>query len=280
MAGEASRNELAEFLKSRRRQMCPGEVGLTTTGHRRTPGLRREEVSMLSGVSLTWYTWLEQGRDIKPSRQVVDALARTLRLSPAEHGYVLRLTRHSADVPAGSAVAGCPPHVQRFLDALGPSPSYAITPYWEIIGWNRAYETFYPNVATTPAADRNLLALVFTDPYVRDFLVDWSIDSRRFLTQFRAEAGVRVHEPAFAEVVDRLQKASEHFRRGWESHEVDQFSSRERQFEHPSAGTLLLEHHRLAVTDCPDLHLVVYTALPDSETAHKLDRLLACTAPR
>lgn len=276
MSGQASRSELAEFLKSRRRQLPPEALGLTTTGQRRTAGLRREEVSMLSGVSLTWYTWLEQGRDIKPSRQVVDAVARTLQLSAAEHAYVRRLTSDSPDEPPRLADDACPPHVQRFLDALGPSPAYAITPYWAIVGWNRAYAAFYPNVATTPAADRNLLWLVFQDPYVRDFLADWKTDSRRFLTQFRAEAGVRVHEPAYARVTERLQQTSEHFRVGWASHDVDQFTSRERQFEHPVVGTLLLEHHRLAVTDCPDLHLVVYTVAPSSnDTAEKLDALLA-----
>lgn len=278
MSGAASRSELADFLQSRRRQISPETLGLTGTGHRRTAGLRREEVSMLSGVSLTWYTWMEQGRDIKPSRQVVDALARTLQLSPAEHAYVRRLTGHAADAPVGDDGDGCPSHVQRFLDALGPSPAYAITPQWAIVGWNRAYEAFYPNVASTPAAQRNLLWLVFTDPYVRTLLVDWRTDSRRFLTQFRAEAGVRLHEPAFARVTERLQQVSEHFRLGWASHDVDQFTSRERQFEHPVAGTLLLEHHRLAVSDSPHLHLVVYTAAPGSGMQEKLDMLLGSAA--
>ncbi|MGI8535053.1 MAG: helix-turn-helix transcriptional regulator [Mycobacteriales bacterium] len=273
MPGQSSGSELAEFLKSRRHQVSPATVGLNGPGHRRTPGLRREEVALLSGVSLTWYTWLEQGRDITPSRQVVDALARTLQLSAAEHAYVLRLTRHAAGAPVRAADDVCPPHVQRLLDALGTSPAYALTPAWSIVGWNRAYQAFYPNVATAPAADRNLLWLVFTDPYVRSLLVDWKTDSRRFLTEFRAEAGLRVHEAAFARVIDRLQQVSAHFRLGWMSRDVDQFTSRERQFEHPVVGTLLLEQHRLAVSDCPELHLVVYTAAPGSGTQSELDAL-------
>ena len=277
MPGQSSRTELADFLLSRRHQISPGAVGLNGSGQRRTPGLRREEVSLLSGVSLTWYTWMEQGRDIKPSRQVVDALARTLQLSPSEHAYVLRLTRHILDAPTCAANDVCPPHVQRFLDALGACPAYALTPNWSIVGWNRAYEAFYPNVATAPAADRNLLWLVFTDLYVRSLLVDWKTDSRRFLTQFRAEAGLRIQESAFQDVIERLQEASVHFQLGWASHDVDQFTSRERLFEHPLAGTLLLEHHRLAVSDCPDLHLVVYTAAPGSGTQPKLDALLERT---
>jgi transcriptional regulator with XRE-family HTH domain len=279
MSGQESRNELAQFLKSRRRQISPETVGLSTLGHRRTAGLRREEVSYLSGVSVTWYTWLEQGRDIRPSRQVVDALARTLRLSAAEHDYVRRLTSDAEDARPRSPDEGCPSHVQRLLDALGASPAYALTAHWAIVGWNRAYEAFYPNVATTPATERNLLSLVFTDPYVRGLLVDWRTDSRRFLGQFRAEAGLRVHEPEYARVIGHLRQVSEHFRTGWERHDVDRFTSRERQFEHPTAGTLLLEHHRLAVSDHPDLHLVVYTAMPGSGTQPRLDALVSAAAP-
>src|ERR671921_1598315 len=113
----SSRRELAQFLGSRRRQLTPGAVGLPAGGNRRTPGLRREEGALLAGVSHTWYTWLEQGRDIRPSRQVMDALARTLQLSPAEHEYLLRLSGHGGAPPVGPLEA-MPAHVQRLLDAL------------------------------------------------------------------------------------------------------------------------------------------------------------------
>jgi len=266
----SAKAELADFLRTRRRHITPESVGIALSGQRRTPGLRREEVSVRSGVSLTWYTWLEQGRDIKPSRQVMDALARTLQMSPAEHEYVLRLTGHSTEPALSQLTVRLPPHGQRLLDALGIFPAYAITHNWSIVGWNRAYENLYPNVASTPLGQRNLLWLVFTDPYVRDLLADWTTDSRRFLTQFRAEAGSRVHEPAFADLIERLQDVSEPFRRGWASHDVDHFTSRERRFHHPGVGELLLEHHRLAPSDNPDLHVVVYTAAPETDTAHKL----------
>ena len=268
-----ARRELAEFLRSRRRQVDPRVAGVPGGGPRRTPGLRREEVALLSGVSHTWYTWLEQGRDIRPSRQVVDALARTLRMSPAEHEYVLRLTGHGA-APAGAA-EGMPAHVQRLLDALGPSPAYAITAGWTIAGWNRAYERLYPGVAAVPPAERNLLWLVFTDPAVRRLLADWAGDSRRFLTQFRAEVGPRLADPGVVDLVTRLQAASPHFRAGWASHDVDRFSSAERRFEHPEVGTLRLEHHQLAPSDAPGLQLVVYTAAEGGDAADRLARLSA-----
>jgi transcriptional regulator with XRE-family HTH domain len=269
-----ARRELAEFLRSRRRQVDPRVAGVPGGGPRRTPGLRREEVALLSGVSHTWYTWLEQGRDIRPSRQVVDALARTLRMSPAEHEYVLRLTGHGGAVPAGAA-EDMPAHVQRLLDALGPSPAYAITAGWTIVGWNRAYERLYPGVAAVPAAERNLLWLVFTDPAVRSLLADWAGDSRRFLTQFRAEVGPRLADPEVVDLVTRLEAASPHFRTGWASHDVDRFSSSERRFEHPHVGTLLLEHHQLTPADAPGLQLVVYTAAEGGDAADRLARLSA-----
>lgn len=165
-----------------------------------------------------------------------------------------------------------PPHVQRLLDAFGASPAFVLTPAWSIVGWNRAYGGLYPHVAGLEPRDRNLLWLVFTDPYVRDFLPDWTSDSRRFLTQFRAEAGVRVQESEFVELIHRLHEVSEHFRQGWASYDVEEFVSRERWFQHPVAGTLLLEHHRLAVSDCPDLHLGVYTPSTDG-TSDALDTL-------
>ncbi|MDQ3734665.1 MAG: helix-turn-helix transcriptional regulator [Actinomycetota bacterium] len=273
-ASTHGRSELADFLRTRRQHLSPQALGLTATGQRRTPGLRREEVSVLSGVSLTWYTWLEQGRAITPSRQVMDALARTLHMSSAEHAYVLRLTGHAIEAPIDSPAEALPAHAQHLLDALGSSPAYALTPYWSIVGWNRAYAALYPPVGAVDTRDRNLLWLVFTDPYVRSLLADWPHDSRRFLTQFRAEAGSRVHEPAFAELIQRLQAASEHFRAGWASHDVDQFTSTERRFEHPRVGPLMLEHHRLTLSDHPDLHLVVYTAAGDSDSAKKLVTLI------
>ncbi|TFV64397.1 UNVERIFIED_ORG: XRE family transcriptional regulator [Bacillus sp. AZ43] len=267
-----ARRELADFLASRRRQVAPSTVGLPAGTNRRTPGLRREEVALLAGVSHTWYTWLEQGRDIRPSRQVVDALARTLRLSTAEHEYVLRLSGNGG-APPETAHDAMPEHLQRLMDALGSSPAYAITSSWSIVGWNRAYERFYPGVAALPAADRNLLRVVFTDPAVRDLLGDWAGDSRRFLTQFRAEVGPRLADPEVVDLVTRLQEVSPAFREGWASHDVDRFTSTERRFEHPVVGSLVLEHHQLTPADAPGLQLIVYTAASGTDSAARLARL-------
>ena len=268
---DSARRELADFLASRRRQLAPAAVGLPAGTNRRTPGLRREEVALLAGVSHTWYTWLEQGRDIRPSRQVMDALARTLQLSAAEREYVLRLSGNDP-VATVEALDAMPEHLQGLMDALGSSPAYAITSSWSIVGWNRAYERLYPGVAELAPVDRNLLWVVFTDPAVRELLGDWDADSRRFLTQFRAEVGPRLADPAVVDLVTRLQAASPAFREGWASHDVDRFTSTERRFEHPAVGSLVLEHHQLTPADAPGLQLVVYTAA-ETGSAAKLAEL-------
>ena len=276
MSTPAQRRELGALLRSRRGQLDRAGFDLPAVGRTRALGLRREEVAALSGVSMTWYTWLEQGRDILPSRQVLDSVARTLRLSPTEHAYVMSLVGYAVPVPGSAGGPGpAPGHVQRLLDALPGSPAFAITPDWGIAAWNVAYAALYPNVATVAAADRNLLWQVFTDPYVRMLLPQWDVDSRRFLAEFRAQAGPRLDEPAVAALVERLHAASAPFRDGWSSHDIEPFSSRERMFHHPEVGDLRLEHHRLSPSDHPDLHLVIYTPVDDGDTPGRLSSLLA-----
>src|SRR3954447_105576 len=159
---------IGQFLTSRRHQLVRAQFGLPPIPGRLTRGLRREEVAYLAGISVTWYTWLEQGRDVTPSRQVIDSLARTLRLSHAEHVHLSALAGHSAPHPAEDPMPGtAPAHVQRLLDALAEYPALVITPDWTIAAWNAAYVGLYPNVATLAAADRNFLWLLFTDPYWR-----------------------------------------------------------------------------------------------------------------
>src|ERR1700709_651451 len=134
---EAQRRGRGPFLRSRRAQLVRADFGLPSVGRSRTAGLRREEVSYLSGVSVTWYTWLEQGRDIRPSREVLDAVARTLRLSTTEHAYVLSLAGYSAPAPAGATTPRTAPgSVTRLLASLVTAPAFALTADWGIVGWN------------------------------------------------------------------------------------------------------------------------------------------------
>ena len=268
------RKELGLFLRTRRNQALRSDYGLPPVGRSRERGLRREEIAFLSGVSVTWYTWLEQGRDISPSRQVLEAVARTLHLSDTGLSYVLSLGGYSSAPPAGPVAADAPAHVQRLLDALDPNPSYALSPDWGIAGWNRAYEALYPNIGTFDAADRNLLWLVFTDPYIRNLLPDWDVTSKRFLAEFRAETGQRLGDPDVEFQVERLKQASPEFQESWDRYDILGFESRERLFHHPAVGVLQMEHHQVSPSDRPDLHIVVYTPAPGSDAGEQMQRLM------
>lgn len=269
---------LGAFLRARREAAPRDELGFPEVPRMRTSGLRREEVALSAGVSVTWYTWLEQGRDINPSKQVLDAISGALRLTRAEQDYVLALGGHTSD-PTVSA-GPTPPHIQRFLDALAGYPAFAIGPTWTIAAWNAAYAALYPNIAVTDPADRNLLWLVFMDPAIRELLPDWETDSRRFLAEFRAEAGSRVGEPSYTQLVERLREGSAHFAAEWMASSVERFASRERRFFHPGVGELLLEHHQLTPADAPGIQIVAYLPLPGSDASERLTQLISQSESR
>lgn len=267
--------ELGDFLRKRREQLVRADFELPPVGRSRLTGLRREEVAYRSGVSVTWYTWLEQGRDINPSRQVIDSVANNMRLSQAEHHYVLALAGYAPnDAAALTPAAPAPAHIQRLLAVQGDSPSFAVSPDWGIAAWNRAYEALYPNVATVPDQERNLLLLIFTDPYVRRMLPDWAVTSRHFVAEYRAQAGPLLGHPAHAALVARLRAASPEFEQVWLEHKIERFASRERRFHHPDVGDLTFEHHRLIPSDLPDIHIVIYIA-HDADSKEKMAKLIS-----
>jgi transcriptional regulator with XRE-family HTH domain len=258
VSAEARRRQLGDFLKARRRQLVRAELGLRPIAGRIT-GLRREEVVVLSGISATWYAWLEQGRGRQPSRHVLDAIATTFRLSIAEHSYLLSLAGYAASQPAGGVIAQTPPGpVLRLLDHLTGLPAYVIAADWQILHWTTAFAALYPNVATVTEEERNLLWLIFTDPYVRELLPDWELAAQRFLAEFRADAGPRLADPPLAGLAGKLLEVSPAFRTAWERHDVIGSSPSDRLIRHP-IGDLHLERHRARFSDPPDMHVVIYT---------------------
>ncbi len=274
-SNDEQRAELGTFLRTRRGRLLRTELGLPPAGRTRTTGLRREEVALLSGVSTTWLTWLEQGRDINPSRQVIEAVATTLRLTPHELDYVLALAGYASARPRiSSAPTALAHHHQRLLDAQVGAPSFMLAADWTIIGWNPAYEALYPGVAGLPADQRNLLWVTFTDPFVRAMLPDWESTSRHFLAEYRAEVTGLLGRPEHLDLVRRLREHSHEFAEAWAEHHVQRFSSRTRTFHHPVAGTLIFEQHSLTPSDAPDSHVVIYLPEPTSSTQHAMTALL------
>ena len=275
---EERRRELGQFLRDRRAGLLRAEHGLPPIG-RRTMGLRREEVAAFAAVSVTWYTWLEQGRDINASRQVLESIGRVLRLTAAEQAYVLALGGHGAVPPGGPAtIENMPPHLQALLDAWD-FPAFAVAPDWNIAGWNSAYEGLYSRISAVGPDDRNLLWLVFTDPQLRQMLPDWDTTSRNFVAEFRAEAGSRLGSAAHTALVDKLVGSSAEFASIWAERVVLNFSSRRRVFIHPQVGELVFEQHRLVPSDVPDLHFVLYVPTAGTSTKEHLAELATRPTP-
>lgn len=263
------RAELAEFLRARRDAVAPEQVGLPRgVGRRRTPGLRREEVALLAGVSVTWYTWLEQGRRINASPDVLAAIGRALRLDDAGIAHLLRLAQ-----PATAPVAApqeAPSALVRLIDALVPAPAYVLGPRWEMLAWNAAQERLYPRIAELDGRRRNLLWVLFADPFTRELIVDWDIHARQALAEFRAGTSALRGDPELAALVAELSAASDEFARWWAEHDVSQFETRIRRFRHPAAGLLTFEYQQLTPVEWPALRVNCQLPLPGDDSATRL----------
>ena len=264
------RTDLADFLRARRAAVSPTDVGLPVGARRRTPGLRREELAMLAGVSVTWYTWLEQGRPINASRDVLDALARTLTLSPAEHEHLLALASPSATVDQASDDTGAPDALLRLLESMEPQPSYVLGPSWDFVAWNRAQSLLFPVLDTLPPERRNLMWVVFGEPDAQRLIDGWPTEARRMLAEFRADTAARRDDPAIVELVGRLRDASPEFAAWWSDHDVARFRTRLRRFHHPRAGELVFEFQQLTPAEWPHLRVVCQLSVPDDDSAQRL----------
>jgi transcriptional regulator with XRE-family HTH domain len=264
------RVELSEFLRARRAALSPADVGLPAGRHRRTPGLRREELAMLAGVSVTWYTWLEQGRPINVSRDVLDALARTMRLDAAERDHLLAL----AAVPDAAALPGveadAPDALTRLLAAMEPAPAYVLGPRWEFLAWNRAQARLYPAIERLDGIERNLVWVVMADPSTRDLLVDWEDQAHRIVAEFRAGIAGLQGDAHADELVRRLLAASAEFAEWWPAHDVARYQTRLRAYEHPRAGRLVFEYQQLTPSEWPSLRVVCQLPVTGDDSAERL----------
>jgi transcriptional regulator with XRE-family HTH domain len=262
------RAELAEFLRARREAVGPEQVGLPRTDRRRTPGLRREEVAMLAGVSLTWYTWLEQGRRINASPDVLNAIGRALQLDDAGLEHLLALGQPTA-APV-EAPQEAPTPLVRLIEALEPAPAYVLGPRWEFLAWNDAEARLYPRLVELEGIERNLLWVLFCDPATRELIVDWDLHARQALAEFRACASSLRGDPGFAELVERLQAGSPEFAAWWSEHDVAQFETRIRRFRHPAAGILTFQYQQLAPVEWPGLRVTCQLPVPGDDSAERL----------
>jgi transcriptional regulator with XRE-family HTH domain len=269
-ADDGRRAELAAFVRSRRQRLAPRDVGLPDGRRRRTPGLRREEVAELAAVGVTWYTWLEQGRDIRMSAQALGGIADALRLDPDETRHLFVLAGQPP--PPAPAWGDRLPALGRLVAALDPLPAYATRRNLDLLAWNRAARAVFLDFDRVPPAERNLLRLTFASAELRRRLPDWEDGARRLLGAFRAEWARHPGAPGFAEVIRELQTTDPRFRRWWDEHAVRERREACKVIDHPVAGRLVLEPVDLAVAGSPDLRLVVFVP-PDGETATRIRRL-------
>lgn len=264
------RADLAEFLRERRHAVQPADVGLTPGARRRTAGLRREEVALLAGVSVSWYTWLEQGRPINASIDVLDSLARALRLDPVEREHLLLLAGHPLRRPLAPGKDTAPSGVTAVLRALEPSPAYVLGPRWDVLAWNRPQALLYPQFETLPPEDRNLVWVMFAEPAARALNVEWEAEARRVLSQFRAETTPFRNDPAVVALVDRLLTESPEFAAWWPRHDVAGFEEHERTFRHATAGLLRFRTEQLTPTGHPDVRIVVHLPIDGDDSTARL----------
>ena len=275
--GQHRRAELAAFLRSRRERIGPEQAGLPPAPRRRTPGLRREEVAQLSGVGVTWYTWLEQGRPINASPQVLSAVARTLMLDQAEREHLFRL----ADIPDAATAAGrsaacdqVPGDVQNILDSLVPLPASVINERFDLLAWNAAYEKLWPGMTGAASGERNTLWQCFTHPDCCHPYVNRDEQLGMLAAQLRGAYGRHLGEPAWTGFVRRLQAVSPLFARLWDAQEVASQATYLKIFRHPAHDRLVLTTTSLAVLAVPGTRVVVYTPA-DEATRAAISGLLA-----
>jgi transcriptional regulator with XRE-family HTH domain len=264
------RDELRAFLRSRRARLTPADVGLPDDGGtRRTPGLRREELAALAGVGVSWYTWLEQGRDIHPSPDVLEALARALRLDAAERSTLFALARTELPLPAADVDAAAEDHAAliALVESLNPTPAYLLGPMTRILAWNRAAAALFGPVDHLPAEHRSLLWMLLVEPGADPNNLTRRGTAYNQVARFRAEYAQHAGEPEYEAFVDQLKDNSPWFREWWGEHQISGIQRGTKTIEHPTLGTLSLHHAQTVPTGSPDLRLTIYAPADEATRA-------------
>jgi len=268
-------HELGAFLRSRRARIAPEQVGLPRGTRRRTPGLRREEVALLAGVSPEWYTWLEQGRDIHVSAQVLERLTIVLQLDANERTHVFLLALRQPPPVGAFTAPTVSPIVQQFLHQLGVVPACAVDTRLNVVAQNAAHCVVFGDYTRQDERERNLIWRLFTSP-ARHRNADWQELARVYLAQFRAEYGRFINDPWWANQIAELSRISLEFREWWPRHDVLNVAEGRKLFHHPLAGELIFDFLWLQTVDSGDLRLLIHTPSSSSDTPSKIERLLSC----
>ena len=270
------RTELSEFLRTRRARLKPAEVGLTEYGRRRrVPGLRREELAQLAGVSAAYYTRLEQGNSRSVSAEVLDAISDALRLSDAEHTHLLHLAKPTRQkrrpAPKRQHVR---PALLELLTAMEGIPAYVWGRRTDVLAWNRTASALFGDWAERAPQDRNWGRITFLDPAARRFFVDWESKASDVVGHLRLDAGLHADDPLLTALIGELSMKSEDFRRLWAAHDVTKKTHGSMRMMHPLTGELTLHYETFGLPGDQEQALATYHAEPGSASEEAL-RLLA-----
>jgi transcriptional regulator with XRE-family HTH domain len=270
------RQALSAFLRTRRARLQPADVSLPSRSRRRTPGLRREEVAELANIGVSWYTLLEQGHDVHPSRQVLESLARALRLTTAEEQHLFRLSGQELSSKMLVQEEQVTPALQRVVDALSPHPAFVIGRRWDVLTWNRAAELLFHFHEPYPPHSRNVVWRFFQREEARTFDLDWETQAQNLVAQFRADYARYPGDASFQEVIEDLQRVSAQFCLWWERQDVRGLPDGPRTMQHPTLGLLEFDHVTFQASSTADLRVKVYAASP--ATVSKLEQVLSASS--
>ncbi|HEX3954515.1 MAG TPA: helix-turn-helix transcriptional regulator [Stellaceae bacterium] len=249
------RRELAGYLRTQRERLAPAAVGIAAGNRRRTPGLRREELAQLSGISVTWYTWIEQARDVSISPAALARLAHALRLGQAERAYLFALAGKGDPEHSGAAADDVPPAILACVEAIA-CPAYVLDRLWNARCWNAPAQHLFVGWLDQPD-DRNLLRFIFLEPTARSLIRDWDERARRVVAEFRAHFGAHREDRGLRGMIETLRRQSHEFAGFWDQHGVLGREGGERTFNHPRDGFLRYEQVTFNLATQPDFKLTM-----------------------
>jgi transcriptional regulator with XRE-family HTH domain len=261
---DTRRKELAEFLQAMRQRGAPEAFGFPTGARRRTLGLRREEVAQLANISATWYTWIEQGREVNVSAEALDRLALALKLSKTERTYLFDMADRRDPLAHINETDAAPEALNKMLDSI-TIPAYIMGRTWDLLAWNKPAEILFNGWLDEWSLDDwqkgtpqpNLLRFVFLHASAKQFVVNWELRARRLVAEFRADCRSRLEEPALQKLVNELTQANPEFDRFWKQHDVLERQGGQREFNHPQHGLISYQQVTLRPVEQEQLKLVL-----------------------
>lgn len=256
---ESRRRELADFLRTRREKLKPEQMGLVQSSRRRTPGLRREEVAELAGVGTTWYTWLEQARDIQPSAEVLRRLGTALKLTTAEVRHMFSLAGKAAPNELDADADKVSESLMRFFNEGLQVPAVLLGSRWDVLATNAQADEIFPGFSAMPSDRRNWIYYVFCSPQNRESLTNWEENARRVLAEFRASLSDSLDHPWVVELVTALRTESAEFEKWWREHDVRENTAVVMEVTHPTKGKLQLERTALRPWENSRLKILIFT---------------------